>query len=213
MIEFRVGREGLAAALLGAMVWALMSLGACSDEASAPSVEEGGVLVLAPEQPDPALERQLQQVLVDYLPTLAAVKPTLQRVGPGEALDIERAARAARAGLVVVLDAHRLARDVVDEAALKKLGSGAFWLESREVGDWPNKLGDRGATVVYTADASPRAADPAAPRAYGPLPRRLRARVLDPRGDPASRALGRGSRPPRDSRRQRCPWVLDLWPP
>jgi hypothetical protein len=179
MFIFGLGRERRVSAsmLLGVLLLALASLiGACSDDAVAPTVEEGGVLLLAPAAPDAALERLLQQVVADYLPTLGAVKPTLRRQAAGTSADVERAARQARAGLVLVLDAHRLASDIIDEAALTKLGPGAFFLDSREVGDWPNKLGDRGATVVYAAGADKLSAQ----YALYELLRRLGARFYHP---------------------------------
>ena len=154
---------------------AVVALG-CGDSEVAPSVEAGGVLVLAPETPDPAVERQLQAAMSRYLPTLGGVEPKLQRLPAGEGAQILATAAKERAGLVIVVDAHRLARDIVDEARLSKLDGSAFSLVTRDEGDWPNKLGDRGATIIYSAGVTKLSAQ----YALYELLRRLGARFYHP---------------------------------
>jgi len=118
-------------------------------EARAP---ETGVILIVPAGADP-LTARLASAIAGYLGTLAGRDVPVVEAEAG-ALDlpaVERIARAEAAGLVVVLEAERLAPTLLPPARIEALGGQGFVLETHEVGDFSNGLGDRGATVVLTA--------------------------------------------------------------
>lgn len=156
----------------------LVFLVACRDEARSALLPRS-VLLVAPEQTDELGER-LATTMAEYLSTLSNFPVDPVRV-PDDAVDsvadLERLAAHHRAGLVVVLEAERLATDVIDEPRLDALGEDGFVLETHEVGRWANGLDDEpGATVALTAGGA------RLPRQYAAyeLLRRLGVRFFHP---------------------------------
>ena len=132
----------------------LLAAAGCSDTDTPPTQQDGGVLVLAPQQADPVVDR-LVTALKGSLTSLAGSAPQVQRLGPGSSSsDVEAAAQQAGAGLVLVIDAQTLAPDVVPATALSSLGEQGFRVTVREAGQWNNRLASTGATMVYTAGKS-----------------------------------------------------------
>ncbi|MEZ4426398.1 MAG: hypothetical protein R3A51_01760 [Nannocystaceae bacterium] len=115
--------------------------------------EPAGVLVIAPPDAAEITERTLQAAQ-GYLETLSGSAPVVVRLDPNDEGGVEAVARERRAGLVLVLEAERYAASGIDEARLTALGEDGFVLETRDVGDWENGLGDAGATLVTTAGNS-----------------------------------------------------------
>ncbi|MCA9708919.1 MAG: hypothetical protein KDK70_23945 [Myxococcales bacterium] len=119
-------------------------------EAQAPP--EPGVLLVLPADADPLTER-LAEATAGYLSTVSGQPVAPTRLGAEAAgLDaLEGLAQEHRAGLVVVLEADRLAPEAIDAARIEALGPDGFVLDTVDVGAFDNRLGDRGATVVLTA--------------------------------------------------------------
>jgi hypothetical protein len=130
---------------------ALLAAGCEEDEI--PTVEPGGVMLVLPLKGDPVLGWMLPDITGD-LKTLAGSDPQVERLDPGSSAAVLEAAEAGRAGLVLVVDAQELASDVVPESALSALGADGFRLVTRDEGSWANRLGSRGATVVYIGAAA-----------------------------------------------------------
>ncbi|MEM9462786.1 MAG: hypothetical protein AAGF11_52080 [Myxococcota bacterium] len=121
-----------------------------------PPSPPGGVLLVVPSDADP-LTLRLEDMTARYLSTIAGRAVTQVAMDPtmdpkAASLDtIEQLAAVHRAGLVVVLEADRLAPEQVEPARIDALGSEGFVLETHEVEGFANDLGDDGATVVLTA--------------------------------------------------------------
>ncbi|MCH9682828.1 MAG: hypothetical protein K0V04_15435 [Deltaproteobacteria bacterium] len=117
--------------------------------------------------------RYLGRVLDGQAQVLAVPDDEFDRLA-----DIERLAASHRAGLVVVLEADRLATDQIDREHMESLGPWGFALQTHDVGRWTNRLGDDepGSTVVLTAGAD------RLPRQYAAyeLLRRLGVRFFHP---------------------------------
>lgn len=156
------------------------------------------VLVVVPDDTD-ELGAELAETARSTLGTISGL-PAITVAVPDdrydELTDLEHLAARHRAGLVVVLEAERLAGDVVGPDQLASLGEQGFWLDTHDVGGWANRLGDDepGATVVLSAGAA------RLPRQYAvvELLRRLGVRYFHPEQqylphhDPADlRALAR----------------------
>jgi hypothetical protein len=121
----------------------------------APSPTSGtGVLLLLPADADPLTER-LATATAGYLSTITAEPVTPLSVDStiDTLAELERLAAEHRAGLVVVLQAERLAADRIDPARITALGEHGFVLETVDVGRWRSNLpsDERGATLVLTA--------------------------------------------------------------
>ena len=127
---------------------AVLLLTGCSDP-SGPTLEPNGVLVVASDAADPLRQRLLAELDV-YIKVLAGSAPQVTRLAAGDSDAVERAARQARAGLVIVLDSESVAADLVSQAPS---GEG-FRLLTREAGSWGNRLASTGATFVYSAASS-----------------------------------------------------------
>ena len=141
------------------LVAGLSSLGGCRDQARRASFS-GPVMLVVPEHTDD-LGQRLADDMARYLTRVSdlPVEPWPVSSAYDALDDLERLAAREHAGLVVVLEADRLAPDVVDSARLEALGDDGFVLEARDVGGWASRLGDEpGATVVLTAgvDRLPR---------------------------------------------------------
>jgi hypothetical protein len=120
---------------------------------TAPTLEDGGVMIALQKAEDP-LDSRLLGAMETYILALAGSKPHVIRLDITQHQAILDAAAKQRAGLVLVLDAHKLASDIIQEEKLKEAGVDGFWLMHKDHGDWGNRLGSEGATVVYTASAS-----------------------------------------------------------
>lgn len=108
------------------------------------------VLVVAPEDTDAAGERMIEEAS-SYLQTIVGSAPTTRRVDADEFSDLERVARDVGAGLVLVLEADRLAGDRVDANRMAALGTDGFVLQAVDAGSWTSRLEGEGATFVLTA--------------------------------------------------------------
>lgn len=140
----------------------------------------GSVLVVMPDDTD-ALGERLAGETADYLAKVSdrpVITVPVADASFDRLADIEKLAAHHRAGLVVVLEADRLATEQVDAERMAGLGDWGFALETHEVGSWTNRLEDDepGATVVLTAGPS------ALPRQYAAyeLLRRLGVRFFHP---------------------------------
>ncbi|MCX4244148.1 hypothetical protein [Paraliomyxa miuraensis] len=132
------------AALVGAGLWAFTAR---------PAPDGPGVLLVVPAQADPLTER-LADSTATYLGTISGQPVTSLRVGDeiDTLEELQTIAAEHHAGLVVVLEADRLAADRVDADRMAALGEHGFVLETVDAGDWRNALGDEpGATFVLTA--------------------------------------------------------------
>jgi hypothetical protein len=163
-----------------------LALAGCAEPV--PTIEPGGVVLAVPADAEPAVERLLASAL-QTLERLGAPGPRLERLvkGSGRA-GVEALARDWRAGLVLVLEAEQLCPDLFPAASLEALGASGFRLVTTEAGDFANRLGDHGATILYAAGRTPFAHHYAT---YEIL-RRLGARFYHPeeehlpRNDPAA---------------------------
>lgn len=167
----------------------LVSVAACRDDARGGQLRPS-VLVIAPDQTD-TIGNELVETTETYLGSIGGRPVQVLRVADERVdtlADVERLAARERAGLVVVLEADRLASDMVGPQQMGTLGEHGFWLGTHEVGQWRNGLDDQpGATVVLAAGNG------RLPRQYATyeLLRRLGARFFHPeqehvpRHDPA----------------------------
>ena len=132
---------------------AMLPLAALPDH-SPPTPQGPGVLLLLPAEADPLTER-LAASTADYLTTIAAepVQPLRAPAEVDTVAELEALAAEHHAGLVVVLEADRLAADRVDAERLAALGEWGFVLETVDVGSWRSTLptAEPGATLVLTA--------------------------------------------------------------
>jgi hypothetical protein len=159
-------RRGLVSALL------VLFNAACDDDTG----DLGShVLVVAPEETD-AVGEHLVAEASSYLEKIVGSTPTVVRVDADAFDDLERVAADAGAGLVLVLDADRLAADRVSAARMATLGTDGFVLQAEDEGKWRSRLDGRGATFVLTAGNT------ALSRQYGVYEflRRLGARFYHP---------------------------------
>ncbi len=112
------------------------------------------VLLVLPDDTDELGERVAAST-AEYLSAVTGHRVEPMRV-PDERFDslddLSALAARERAGLVVVLEAERLATDVVDAERIDGLGEWGFVLDTHDVGAWNNGLDEEpGATVVLTA--------------------------------------------------------------
>lgn len=137
--------------LLLSVVVALLSLACGRDEPFAGS-GPGSVIVVQPEAVDPVVDRS-SAALSTYLEALTGVAPTVVRLPAGsDEGDVMAAAESERAGLVVVLDAHRLGAAAAPEGAVTALPGEGFRLVVEDRGGFRNRLDDsRGATIAWLA--------------------------------------------------------------
>lgn len=130
---------------------------ACGDDDDAgPTVEPSAVVIVAAAEPDELRERLIDSAS-DYLERIAGDTPGVVRMAaPSSTAAIADVAASAGAGLVVVMDAQRLAPDAVPPAEIAALPDGAYRIETLDVGDFGNSLapGERGATLVLLAGES-----------------------------------------------------------
>lgn len=132
----------------------LLTVAACHQDPRSATVRSS-VLVVLPDDAD-ELGTELAASVADYLGAISDLPVLTMAVADDEydtLADVQQLAAKHRAGLVVVMQADRLATDEVDPAAVAALGDSGFWLDTRDVGRWTNRLGDDepGATVVLTA--------------------------------------------------------------
>ncbi len=120
---------------------------------TSPTLEDGGVMIALQKAEDP-LDSRLLGSLERYTEMLAGSKPHIVRLESTQHQGILDVAAKQRAGLVLVLDAHKIATDILSEGKAKEVGQDGFWLIAKDHGDWGNRLGSEGATVVYTAATS-----------------------------------------------------------
>ncbi|MCB9638397.1 MAG: hypothetical protein H6727_05735 [Myxococcales bacterium] len=120
---------------------------------TAPTLESGGVMVALQQQEDP-LDTRLLAALETYIEKLAGSKPHVVRLQSTNNQAILDEASKQRAGLVLVLDAHKLATDMVSAEQHQKTEKDGFWLIAKDQGDWGNRLNSEGATVIYTSAAT-----------------------------------------------------------
>ncbi|WP_266219482.1 hypothetical protein [Paraliomyxa miuraensis] len=138
------------------LVASLLFSFSCRDDARQASLP-GAVLLVYPDDADPLGER-LAQSTARYLETITN-RPIVSAPVADDDFDslpeLEALASRHRAGLVVVLEAERLASDRIDDARMAALGEQGFVLETHDMGRWNGPLGDEpGATVVLTAGAT-----------------------------------------------------------
>ncbi len=152
---------------------------ACRDDPRAATLRSA-VLVVVPDDADPLTQR-LASSTARYLGTIIEGQAQLLEVADERydtLADIQALAATHRAGLVVVMEADRLATDHIDAEQLDALPPGSFALQTHDVGNWTNRLGDGepGGTVVLTAGAD------RLPRQYAAyeLLRRLGVRFFHP---------------------------------
>ncbi len=134
------------------------------------------VLIVAPEGDDPALERVVATATT-YLHQLTATAPAVARMSDADLVALAERALTVKAGLVLVVDAHRVVPDHVAEASLASLGPDGFRLLAEDRGTWVNALDQTtGATFLMVAG------DGLLPRQFGVYEalRRLGARFYHP---------------------------------
>ena len=124
----------------------LLLAAGCGDD---PTVEDGGILLLARPAGADALTDKLVTDLEAYLKKLSPLAPVVKRAALGNAGALQDAAEEARAGLVLVLDSDKLAPGHALPGDYAKLSADAFALVAKDSGDWANKLGSRGATFLH----------------------------------------------------------------
>ncbi len=141
----------------GLLAAGLLLIVSCRDEARVapfPDPVPDSVLLVMPDDADPLVER-LAGSTAETLTTIVGhdVEPLRVPDDDYDALaDLEALAAEHRAGLVVVLQAERLAADVISAERLDALGDSGFVLQTHDVGQWANTLDDEpGATIVLTA--------------------------------------------------------------
>ena len=120
---------------------------------AAPTLEAGGVMV-ALSQSEDALDTYLLDALKRYIEKLAGSAPHIVRLQSTTQQSILDEAAKQRAGLVLVMDAHKIASDILDEEKAKQTGKDGFWMLHQDHGAWGNRLGSEGATFLYTASIS-----------------------------------------------------------
>jgi len=142
---------------LFALLAALTSAGCDNDDSDGGApVAESAILIVADAEPD-ALRERLIATSSDYLRRISGEEPGVARLAsPSDSTAIAAAAADARAGLVLVLDAERLAPDRIAPAEIDALPEGGYRIATLESGDHANLLaeGETGATLVLLAGAS-----------------------------------------------------------
>jgi hypothetical protein len=130
--------------------------GGCSED-EPPSGDRplpGSVLLVVPAEGDAVTERLIGEA-TRYLEVQAQVVPLVRRLPATDLEAVGAVAASTAAGLVVVLQADRVVPARVPEAEIEALPVDSFRLETEDVGDHDNGLGDRGATVVLAAGHGP----------------------------------------------------------
>lgn len=123
---------------------------ACSSSAATtakPTLEAGGVLLVAPPAGDALIDRNVQHAVTN-LTALAGSAPIVVHLASTQLAAVSAAAQKQRAGLVLVLDAQTVAADQYAKDAWTTLGPSDFSLRTLDSGSWGNKLGSTGATFV-----------------------------------------------------------------
>lgn len=140
--------------LTGALV--LPTSGCSLTPLERPDARPGSVLLVVPDSGD-ELDDRLATRGATYLQrsvgvTAVVLRPTLDAIAIAE---IDEVAREQGAGLVVVVDSHRLLPTLVPPGDVEGLPAGGFFLHVRDRGDWSNGLSSgTGATYVLTAGPS-----------------------------------------------------------
>ena len=138
------------------VAWSVLGLAGCGGGSSSPPDPGGdGVLLIALDDDDP-LRQRILDTEATYLEQMTGAAPRIVRISADEGHDaIVDAAKKEQAGLVIVFDGPQLDGEQFGDARLSALGEWGFVLDvDDEVGDWHNRLGDRGATFVWTAATS-----------------------------------------------------------
>ena len=123
-----------------------MFAAACGED---PTLEDGGVLLLAAPAGADKLTDKLVADLEGYLNKLSPLAPAVVRGTFGDGGALEDAAEEGRAGLVLVLNSDKLAPGFALPGDYAKLPDDAFAVVAKETGDWANRLGSRGATFLH----------------------------------------------------------------
>lgn len=133
-----------------------LAVAGCDDERARTGAADG-VLIVAPDRTDDAGERMIA-ISKHYLETmLDEGEVQVQRIDPGAFDDVRSAAASRRAGLVLVMEADRLAPDRIEPDRVFELHESGFVLETVDDGSWKNRLDGEGATFVLMAGKTPLA--------------------------------------------------------
>lgn len=127
----------------------LGSLGGCSQDPSG-EIEDGGVLLLAPADGDPLTDRMVATAR-ETLERVGGSAPQVARMSPSTVEALRAEAEKRRAAVVVLLDTALVLQPdpAADTAAVGEWG---YRLQVADVGDFDNRHGSRGATVLASSE-------------------------------------------------------------